>query len=164
MKFFSIFFILFSQISAGQETIDVTLANYNNGSVEYISVQNLKNLLNKKDFILLDVRTPKEFNISHIKNAEFINYEDFNLSNIERKYHKNSQIIVYCSVGVRSEKFGEKLIEAGFKNIKNLYGGIFLWKNSGFNVVDFQEKPTENIHVYHKRWEHLLTKGNAVSN
>ena len=42
-------------------------------------------------------------------------------------------IIVYCSIGVRSEDIGEKLKELGYTKILNLYGGIFDWKNKGGN-------------------------------
>ena len=42
---------------------------------------------------------------------------------------RESTIVVYCSVGYRSEKIAEELDKLGFTNVSNLYGGIFEWIN-----------------------------------
>ncbi|HCQ29365.1 MAG TPA: rhodanese-like domain-containing protein, partial [Flavobacteriales bacterium] len=47
----------------------------------------------------------------------------------------------------------------GYKNVFNLYGGIFDWKNKGFRVVDNQGKETEKVHPYNEKWGVWLTKG-----
>src|SRR5690606_42136192 len=44
---------------------------------------------------------------------------------------KQSTIVVYCAVGNRAERIGEKLLKAGYKHVYNLYGGIFEWMNQG---------------------------------
>jgi rhodanese-related sulfurtransferase len=59
---------------------------------------------------------------------------------------KNTNIIVYCSIGVRSEQIGEKLKKLGYKNLHNLYG-IFEYKNSGGQVVNNQNKVTDSVHT-----------------
>jgi predicted sulfurtransferase len=71
---------------------------------------------------------------------------------------------VYCSLGVRSEDIAETLQKAGYTNIKNLYGGIFNWKNNNLPVVNRQQKPTDSVHVYSKQWGKWLTKGIKVTN
>jgi predicted sulfurtransferase len=65
-------------------------------------------------------------------------------------------------VGYRSEKVGEKLQELGFQNVKNLYGGIFQWKNEGFEVENSLSMPTDSVHTYNKRWSKWLLKGVRV--
>lgn len=70
--------------------------------------------------------------------------------------------MVYCSIGVRSEQIGEQLKQVGYSNIKNLYGGIFEWKNTGNTVVDSLDNPTEKVHAFTKTWGKLLRKGNKV--
>jgi rhodanese-related sulfurtransferase len=111
--------------------------------------------------LLLDARTPKEYNISHLKNGIYVGYDDFDLKNIPKNTPKNQPIVVYCSVGYRSEKVCEKLQKAGFTDVKNLYGGIFEWKNAGGKVYDTQGE-TDRIHAYNRTWGVWLRKGKKV--
>ncbi|MEZ4984799.1 MAG: rhodanese-like domain-containing protein [Saprospiraceae bacterium] len=67
--------------------------------------------------LFLDARERKEFEVSHLPGAHFIGYDDFDLSRVE-KLDKGREVIVYCSVGYRSEKITEKLLAAGFTNVK----------------------------------------------
>ena len=75
---------------------------------------------------------------------------------------KSDTIVVYCSIGYRSERIGEKLLAAGYKNVFNLYGGIFDWKNNDRVVVDSKNEPTEKVHSYNKTWGLFLDKGEKV--
>ena len=68
---------------------------------------------------------------------------------------------MYCSIGYRSEKVGEELKKMGFKNVYNLYGSIFEWVNQGNEVVDENEKVTEKVHTYNKRWSKWIEDGKA---
>ncbi|MEM7108359.1 MAG: rhodanese-like domain-containing protein [Bacteroidota bacterium] len=111
--------------------------------------------------ILLDTRSLKEFEVSHLKGARFIDYEHFNpemVSDID----KNKSVVLYCSVGYRSEKIGEKLQELGFKNVYNLYGGIFDWKNKDNAVVNQNNIETDSVHTYNKNWSKWLKRGVKV--
>ena len=88
-------------------------------------------------------------------------YDSLDLSAM-KKVNKNKEVIVYCSVGYRSEKVSEKLEEMGFKNISNLYGGIFEWKNQDQPIVTSESKPTEEIHAFSRVWGIWLNKGTKV--
>ena len=55
--------------------------------------------------------------------------------------------MVHLILLYRSEKIGKKLKKLGFKNVVNLYGGIFEWVNSGYPVYDSKGE-TEKIHPY----------------
>ena len=77
---------------------------------------------------------------------------------------KDASIVIYCSVGVRSEKIGEKLIAAGYTNVKNLYGSIFEWVNEGNAVYNMNGKATNRVHAYSKTWGIWLKKGVKVYN
>lgn len=156
------FFFIFGFIFAlsCQETIDGTLKKFNNGSVAYISPGALKK---ERNVFLLDARKIEEFETSHLKDAIWVGYNSFNLKRITSLIpEKEHPIVVYCSVGVRSEDIGEKLKKAGYTNVKNLYGGIFLWKNLGYTVYDNSDKPTEKVHVFGKEWAPLLTNGKKI--
>lgn len=112
------------------------------------------------DFIFLDTRELKEYNISHIKNALHVGYTHFNIQSIE-EISKDSPIILYCSIGVRSEEIGKKLKNAGYTNVSNLYGGIFQWVNEERPVYDEQGR-TNKVHAYSKMWGIWLNKGEKV--
>ncbi|MGB5204558.1 rhodanese-like domain-containing protein [Eudoraea sp.] len=152
------FFLLFS--ANAQSSIDQALDWYNNESVPYISVTELQNLKNQ---LILDTREWEEYEVSHLKNAVWIGYDDFKLADVVTKYpDKNLNIVVYCSIGVRSENIGEELLESGYFNTKNLYGGIFEWTNEGYPVYNTKGEKTKKVHAYGKLWGKYLTKAEKV--
>jgi rhodanese-related sulfurtransferase len=156
-NFFLIVFILSTSIGFSQKTIPEVLEQFNKQTVPYITVKELKN---KQNVIILDTREEKEYNVSHIKNAYCVGYEKFSNKKIpEIIKTKEATIVVYCSVGVRSEKIGERLKKKGYNNVLNLYGGIFEWKNEGEEVVDNNNVKTEKVHAFSKEWSKYLTKG-----
>ena len=117
-------------------------------SVPVISVTDAHAL---KDVKYLDAREPKEYNVSHLPGAKYVGYDYFS-ENLVKDIDRNKTIVVYCSIGYRSEKIGEKLSKLGFKKVYNLYGSIFEWANQGYPLTDFEGKPTNKIHVYNKKW------------
>lgn len=111
--------------------------------------------------MLLDARPAEEYDVSHIAGARRVGYGDFDLSRV-KDLPKDTAIVVYCSVGYRSERITEKLLKAGFTNVKNLYGGIFEWVNAGHTVVDDSGKATDRVHAYNKNWSRWVLKGVKV--
>lgn len=160
----NIFLIICIGISVSgfaQKKLSKLLKQQNTESIPYISVETLQN--ESKDIILLDSREEKEFKTSHLKNAIYVGYDFFNLDSVQSKLkNKNSKIVIYCSLGVRSEDVAEKLKKAGYSNVYNLYGGIFEWKNNDLEVLNLNEKPTDSIHIYSKAWSKWLKKGVKV--
>lgn len=156
---FSFLLIAFSGFS--QKKLSKLLKQQNTESIPYISVNALST--EEEPVILLDAREEKEFKTSHIKNAICVGYDFFNLDEAQQKLpNKNAKIVVYCSLGIRSEDVAEKLKKAGYNNIHNLYGGIFEWKNSDLDVVNANEKTTDSIHTFSKAWSKWLKKGIKV--
>ncbi|MEJ7821145.1 MAG: rhodanese-like domain-containing protein [Chitinophagaceae bacterium] len=117
----------------------------------------------KRNVIFIDAREKKEFDVSHIRNAIYAGYKDFNLAMLNA-VSKQSEVIVYCSIGKRSEDITKKLVTAGYSNVSNLYGGIFEWVNQGNNVVDNNNRITPKVHAYGKFWGRWLDKGEKVYN
>lgn len=117
----------------------------------------------KKDstVIIIDVREKSEYDVSHIKNSFNIPYKKWKTEQFSH-IAKDKKIVIYCSVGYRSEKVAEKLIESGYKNCFNLYGGIFEWVNRGYAVYDQHQKKTKKIHAYSRNWGVWLEKGEKV--
>jgi len=95
-----------------QESLSELLKQYNNRSVPYISIQELA--MPKNDAVILDARETSEFKVSHIKNAIHVGYNNFQLDSVQHKIpDKNANIVVYCSLGIRSEDIAEKIKSAG---------------------------------------------------
>ncbi len=115
----------------------------------------------KNNYTFLDAREAEEYNVSHIPNARFIGSEHFELPGIS-DLPKNKPLIVYYSIGKRSEKITKKLLKGGFSNVHNLYGGIFEWVNQGKGIVDNENKPTNKVHAYGRFWGQFLEKGEKV--
>ena len=156
-----LFISLFAAQSIAQDTLDELLKKHNKNSVPYITVQELA--MPKTDAIILDAREPKEFEVSHIKNATLVGYDFFDIKKVTEKYtNKDQKIVVYCSIGIRSENIAKKLKDEGYTNVFNLYGGIFEWKNNDFTVVDSEDNETEQIHTFNEAWSKWLTKGIKV--
>ncbi len=155
---FSSFFNGHSQ-SVESSAYSVMLKAMLSHSVNEVSVKEAIGLNNKVLFI--DSREKQEYNVSHIKDAIWVGYDNLNLSAIE-DVDKEQEIIVYCSIGYRSEKIAEKLAKKGFKNVSNLYGGIFEWKNQGNKVYTDQNSETDSVHAYNKIWGIWLTSGEKV--
>ena len=130
---------------------------------ESVPVLKINEVSSTDAYLLLDTREVKEFEVSHLKNAKQVGYDFFNIDSVLKEYpDKNQPILVYCSIGIRSELIGEKLLKAGYKNVHNLYGGIFEWKNQSHEVVDKNEAPTEEVHTFSKEWSKWLTNGEKV--
>lgn len=160
MKILPTLLLLVSTHFFAQKTIPKVLEKLNSESVPYITV---KELQKKEGVILLDSRERKEFNVSHIKDAINVGYNQFDNNEIIDKFaNKNAIIVVYCSIGVRSERIGEKLLKMGYKNVYNLYGGIFEWKNNNGKVVNNKDIETDDVHTYNKKWSQYLKNGRKV--
>lgn len=144
-----------------QKSIDKLLKEYNDNSVPYITVQELA--MPKTDALILDSRELNEYKTSHLKNAIHVGYDNFNIDSLQKKIpDKDSRIVVYCSVGIRSESIADSLKLAGYSQVKNLFGGIFEWKNHNFPVYNIEEKETDSVHTFSKTWSKWLKKGVKV--
>jgi rhodanese-related sulfurtransferase len=85
--------------------------------------------------IILDVRTPEEFNAGHIENAININVADSNFSSEVSKLDKNATVAVYCRSANRSAVATKEMAELGFTDMYDMQGGIIDWEAAGGPVV-----------------------------
>ena len=153
--------LLFVLTGFAQDNLAKVLKKYNNNKIPYISASDIDPV--NTDAIFLDAREKKEYNTSHIQNAKNLGYTHFDLKKVETEIpDKTSQIIVYCTIGVRSEAIATKLKQAGYTNVYNLFGGIIEWKNTAHRVYNNQNKTTDTIHTYSKEWGKWLNNGVQV--
>lgn len=158
---FTILLITISFTFQAQNNLSELLQRHNDHEVPYISVQELA--MPKTNPIVLDAREFEEYQVSHLKQSIHVGYSNFDLEQASLNLtNKQQVIVVYCSLGIRSETIAKKLQKAGYTNVYNLYGGIFEWKNEGFPIVDSEGHETENVHVFSKAWGQWLLKGVKV--
>ncbi len=136
--------------TCSDEAFDKSVNNWLNFTVPLKGVKDLSKE-NLKNYLILDAREENEFKVSHIEGAKHIGYDKFSIKALD-EVDKERAIVVYCSIGYRSEKIGEKLQEAGFKNVYNLYGSIFEWANQGLPLVDDKGEKTNKVHTYNRKW------------
>ncbi len=150
-------FLSLSQSAGINHEFKKTIDSYLSGKVDYMTIEELKQILDKpEEVIILDTREIEEFNVSHIPGALFMGYKNWN-KNLLNEIDHNKKVVLYCSIGYRSEKIGKKLKSAGFKHVYNLYGSIFAWVNAGYEVFDNQGAPTPFVHGYNRSWSKWIS-------
>jgi len=137
---------------------DTTIARMIDFSVPVMGVEELKNIQN--EVVIFDTRAREEFAVSHIPDARFLGYDEFEKEKLNG-VPKDTTIILYCSVGYRSEKIGARLQQLGYKKVYNLYGSIFEWANRGYPLVTPKGAPTDKLHTYNENWSQWV-KDNKV--
>ena len=98
-----------------------------------ISVQQGKEMIDRGEVIILDVRTQDEYNEGHILGSTLIPVDE--LDSRLKELPRDKKILVYCRTGNRSLTASEKLENGGFTQLYNMKGGITEWKNAGYDVV-----------------------------
>lgn len=136
-------------LSPSWETINEHIDN-KYPKVVSITVDQLREaMLKGEPLYLIDVRETEEYAVSHLPGS-------INLTNPDQvTLSKDTRIISYCSVGIRSADFTRRLQQKGFTQAVNLRGSIFAWANQGYPLVQ-GEQPTRFIHPFNKRWGELV--------
>ena len=73
--------------------------------------------------MLLDLRTPPEFNDGYIKGAVMINFLEDDIDSQLNKLDKTKKYFIYCQQGARSSRCMEKMKGMGFTQVYNLLDG-----------------------------------------
>ena len=105
------------------------------GKVTNLNVTDFAQKISDKSVVVLDVRTPGEFQSEHLENAINVDYEGSNFEGEVQKLDKSKTYAVYCRSGRRSGLATEIMAKDGFKSIFNLDGGIENWQAAGNKVV-----------------------------
>jgi len=103
---------------------------------EDLSSEQAYDLIKQKntEYILLDVRTPREYNEGHIPGAVNIDFFSSNFNILLNNLDKTKKYIVYCKSGYRSGKAVREMENRGFKEIHNMVDGFDGWRNKNFPV------------------------------
>ena len=95
-----------------------------------ITVSELKQKLeSEEDFVLIDVREPhehEEFNVGGM----LIPVGNIPSAMEDLAEHREAEIVLYCRSGQRSGMAQQFLQQYGFKNVRNLTGGMLAWQET----------------------------------
>lgn len=162
MLFHLLYFILLLQYSQPKEVESRPYQLFLNCTLsKEILTAGIEDVKSFQNTVFIDSRTIEEFEVSHIKDAIFLAYKDPNLY-VLNEVDKDETIVVYCSVGSRSEETVIMLKSKGYSNVYNLFGGIFEWKNRNLKVYNNTGNETDSIHAYNKAWSIWLKNGIIV--
>lgn len=95
--------------------------------------QSVALMKNKKNLLILDVRSPPELKEGKIKDSILVPFWD--IAKGRYQVPTDKPILLVCAVGGRSYAIGQMLHKKGYPEVYNLSGGISGWKKSGMSVV-----------------------------
>lgn len=107
--------------------------------LQEINAVTLKKWLDQKEALLIDVREPGEYAAEHIAGAKLISLSQFDSTVIP--HDSNQKIVLQCQSGNRSAQAAQKMLDAGFKEIFHLQGGLPTWKAAGYPTVVNKNAP-----------------------
>ena len=119
-----------------------------NENIETLSANEVKDLVEKNEVSLIDVRDIRELwkegtieNSKHIPRGMLEFWLDPNSSYYqENKIKDLKKIVLFCALGFRSALATKALTDMGFKNVANASGGYDALKNAGLKVIPKEKK------------------------
>ena len=125
-----------------------TLVEEAQKNIETISAKRAKDLVEKKEISLIDVRDIRELwkegtieNSIHIPRGMLEFWLDPKSSYYqEKKIQDVKKLVLYCALGFRSALATKSLVDMGFKNVAHVSGGFDALKEAGLNVVAKEKK------------------------
>ena len=119
-----------------------------NKSIETLHPTEVKNLVEKDEITLIDVRDIRELwrdgtieNSKHIPRGMLEFWLDPSSTYYqENKIKESKKMVFFCAMGFRSALATKTLVDMGFKNVANAEGGFDALKNAGLKVVQKEKK------------------------
>lgn len=99
------------------------------------AMQRIVELGDKPDFVLLDVRTPGEYNKGHIQGAKLLDYYHRDFLKRLKTLDREKNYLLYCRTGNRSGRTLTVMGKLGFKRAAHLAGGIVAWQGKGYSLI-----------------------------
>jgi UPF0176 protein len=100
---------------------------------KYVNAEQMNALLASPDTIVIDMRNHYEYEVGHFDNAIEIPSDTFRdqlpMAAEMMQPHKDKNIIMYCTGGIRCEKASAYMLHEGFKNVFHLEGGVIHYAN-----------------------------------
>ncbi len=103
-----------------------------NPMIENVDVNKAAELLeSNEEIVVLDVRTPEEYQSVRIAGAVNIDYRAADFAEKLAELDKDKTYLVHCAAGGRSAKSRDMMEKAGFTSIYHMDGGMGAWEKAG---------------------------------
>tara|TARA_B100001248_G_C27303756_1_gene418411 strand:+ start:230 stop:628 length:399 start_codon:yes stop_codon:yes gene_type:complete len=117
-------------------------------SIETLSSDKVKALVDKNEINLIDVRDIRELwregtieNSKHIPRGMLEFWLDPSSSYFrENNFDMNKKMVLFCALGLRSALATKSLVDMGFKNVAHVEGGFDAMKKSGLKIIEKLKK------------------------
>lgn len=127
---------------------------------KYVNASELNQLIKNPDTVIVDMRNHYEYEVGHFENAIEIPSDTFRqqlpMAVDMMKDNKDSNIIMYCTGGIRCEKASAWMLHKGFKNVFHLEGGIINYVKE-INELGLESKFVGKNFVFDERLGERIT-------
>lgn len=142
--------------------------------IERITPEQANKLLDSRDYVYVDVRTPVEFEGGHVpgaKNVPILVSDTFGrmfpnplfAAVVEANFGKECRIIVGCQMGGRSLRAAEALLACGFRHVLEMRGGLGgerdIMGRVSFPGWELRGLPVSTESAPDDRYENLMKNG-----
>lgn len=103
------------------------------GAYTNLKPAELKQMLDRKDFFLVDTHVPPEGRLP--KTDARIPFDKIEQRINEFPADKNAKMVLACRSGRMSSEASQTLVKLGYKNVYNLEGGMIAWKKAGYEII-----------------------------
>ena len=121
--------------SLGTAKGTLAVVDYQQANYREVTSKEAAELIRNITPLVLDVRTPGEYQRGHLKDSVLIPLQQLQVRWQEIAGHKDKDLLIYCATGNRSTVAAKILIDNGFKRIFNLRQGISGWEREKHPVV-----------------------------
>lgn len=104
-------------------------------TIERIHPTELADVRRNKPVVLIDVRTPVEYEEVHAEGARSIPLDRLDPKTLASECMNGECLYVICRSGSRGRQACEKLLAAGISNVVNVEGGTQAWEQAGLPVI-----------------------------
>ncbi len=126
------------------------------GSVDRIDPTEAYQLIEQEGLVILDARSSKEFNVSHLPGA--IRYSADILDTLD----PTQPVLVYCTISLRSNSLAKEMSDKGFKQVYDIKGGLVSWVNDQMELINASNDKTDTLHTYDKWLAPFVREGTPV--
>ncbi|MEJ0002541.1 MAG: rhodanese-like domain-containing protein [Pararobbsia sp.] len=100
-----------------------------------LSAADATQLINRRNAVVLDLRTAEQFGQGHLPQARSYPFEELSAKASQVTKNKSTPLLLVCQNGQRARKAEQVLTEAGYEEVYSLQGGLEAWQTAGMPVV-----------------------------
>ena len=130
--------IILNKINLQGNSMDSNNKSPENQIIQRISLEDTKDIVdNRKEYniIIIDIRTPMEFQYGHIIDSINIDFYEHDFINNLNKLDKTKKYLIYCRHANRTSYALQMMRQLGFKYVLEMDMGITYWYQNGWELV-----------------------------